>query len=232
MLAVLHSVQVGLPQTFAGGALPPWHSGIVKATVEGPRHLGPTNLDGDAQADLRHHGGLEKAVCVYPLGHYPYWTERLNLPLVPGAFGENFTVAGQDERDVCIGDVYAVGAARVQVTQPRSPCWKLARRWDRQKLALWFQETGYTGWYLRALQTGRVEAGQPLVLEDRPYPAWTVQHVNALRYGQTRDRGAAEALAACDALTESWRERFRLIAAGEESDDTRRLTGHAPSPSA
>lgn len=228
---MLHSLQVGLPLLF-GTEDPsgqPWRSGIVKTSVEGPLQLGPANLEGDGQADLRHHGGPEKAVCVYPLAHYPYWTERLGLALAPGAFGENFTVAGQDERTVCVGDVYAVGEARLQVTQPRSPCWKLARRWGREKLVLWFQETGYTGWYLRVLETGRLEAGQPLALEERPHPEWTLRRVNELRYHQQDDREAAARLAACDALGTSWRERFRRRAAdGREGDETARLAGPTP----
>ncbi len=226
----IHALHVGLPQTLGDPSRQPWRSGIVKAPVAGPVHLGETNLDGDGQADLRHHGGPEKAVCVYPLAHYPYWTERLGLALGPGDFGENATIAGQDEASVCIGDVFVVGEALVQVSQPRSPCWKLARRWDRKKLALWVQETGYTGWYLRVLRTGRVEAGLAVVLGERPHPEWTIQRVNQLRYRQVDDREAARQLAACQALSEGWRERFRRLAAGQSHDEAARLTGTPRTP--
>ncbi len=227
-LPTLHALHVGLPQTFdtAGDA---WRSGIVKAPVSGPLHLGRINFDGDAQADLRNHGGPEKAICAYPLAHYGYWAERLGLPLVPGDFGENATVSGQDEHSVCIGDVFSLGGARVQVSQPRSPCWKLARRWDRKKLALWVQQTGFTGWYLRVLQEGPVEAGQALVLEAQTTPEWTVARVNTLRYARPADPEAAQALAACEALSAGWRDRFRRIAAGQKQDETARLTG-IPTP--
>lgn len=220
----LHALHVGLPQTL-DAAGDPWRSGIVKAPVAGPLHLGHVNVDGDGQADLKNHGGPDKAVCAYPLVHYIYWADRLGLPLGPGAFGENATVSGQDEHSVCVGDVFRLGAARVQVSQPRSPCWKLARRWNQKTLALWVQQTGFTGWYLRVLQTGAVEAGQPLVLDARPHPEWTVARVNEMRYARSPDPDAARALAACEALSSGWRERFRRLADGQHDDEAARLTG-------
>lgn len=222
---VLHSLQVGLPQRLGeGGAADPmdrpWRTGFFKEPVAGPVWLGPTALDGDGQADLRHHGGPDKAVCVYPLGRYPYWRERLDRALPCGAFGENWTVGGQDEGDVCLGDVYAVGEALVEVSQPRSPCWKLARRWRVERLALWFQETGYTGWYLRVLHPGYVEAGQPVELRERPHPEWTVLRANAVRYDRAADPDAVAALAACPALGASWSDRLRreVEAGGRRAD--------------
>ena len=210
----IHSLQVGQPQEHGtpGAEDPmdrPWRSGIVKEPVAGPTRLGTTNLEGDGQADTKNHGGVDKAVCVYPMGRYPHWEARLGRDLPPGAFGENFSVAGQDETTVCIGDVYRVGEAVVEVSQPRAPCWKLARRWKAKKLALWVQETGYTGWYLRVLETGTVEAGQRLVLQERPYPAWTVMRANELCYHQTEDCDAAAALLACPALSVSWGTSLR-----------------------
>ena len=225
------SLQVGLPASLGqkGAEEPmdrPWRSGIYKEPVEGPVWLGEINLDGDGQADLKHHGGPDKALCVYPAAHYPYWSQRLSTELAYGAFGENITAGGQDERGVCIGDVYAVGEAIVQVSQPRSPCWKLARRWRLKALALGVQETGYTGWYLRVLRPGHIAAGQTLALVDRPYPEWSVARVNTLRYSPRPDREAARALAACDALTPGWRERFRRLAEGTTTFDERsRLVG-------
>src|ERR671939_657842 len=110
------SLNVGQPQplAFRGGTIP---SGIMKQPVDGPVRLGPTGLAGDAQANLQVHGGPDKAVCVYPTEHLPYWSERLGRRLVPAAFGENFSVAELLEDEACIGDVYRVGTALVQVTQ-------------------------------------------------------------------------------------------------------------------
>ena len=122
----------------------------------------PTGIEGDGQADLVNHGGVDKAICVYPLAHYPHWQEMIGRELSPAAFGENFTVDGLTEADVCIGDTWRVGEdVLVQVSQPRQPCWKLARRWQRKTLALEVQESGKTGWYFRVLEEGTVQAGMP-----------------------------------------------------------------------
>ena len=87
-------------------------------------------FDGDGQADVVKHGGLDKAVCAYPADHYPEWRRTLGItPFDFGAFGENLTIDGLDEQTVCIGDVWSLVDAQVQVSVPRSPCWKLARRW-------------------------------------------------------------------------------------------------------
>ena len=210
----LHALHVGRPAVYGteGADDPmdrPWRSGIFKEPAVGSVFLGETNLDGDEQADQKNHGGLDKAVCVYPLAHLPYWAGRLGQDVGPGAFGENFTAAGMDEESVCLGDVFAVGEAMVQVSQPRAPCWKLARRWQEKKLALWVQETGFTGWYLRVLQTGIVEAGQPLTLQERPHPEWPITRVNDVRYRREQDPAQIAALVDCAALAESWRDRFR-----------------------
>lgn len=99
-------------------------------------------------------------MCVYPADHYPYWREALNLPVLPfGAFGENLTVEGLIEAMVCIGDIWTVGGATLQVSQPRQPCWKLARRWQVKTLALQVQQTGWTGCYFRVLGEGTLSAG-------------------------------------------------------------------------
>lgn len=229
--AMIHSLQVGLPTTYGTKEADhpydrPWETGFFKRSTGEPVMLRRLNLDGDGQADRTHHGGLDKAVCVYPLAHYRYWSGRLERPLPAAAFGENFTVTGQAEHDVCIGDVYRVGDALVQITQPRSPCWKLARRWRVPELARWVQQTGLTGWYLRVLEEGIVQAGQRLTLEERLYPEWTVAAANATRYGRPFDRDGAARLAACPPLSESWTETMRRIAHAERlPDDRKRLVG-------
>jgi MOSC domain-containing protein YiiM len=208
---VLKSVQVGLPRQHGmDGATDPmdrtWASGFYKEPVVGPVRVGFINLAGDGQADRTNHGGPDKAVCVYPADHYGFWRADLGLPALPfGAFGENFTVAGLTEGDVCVGDVWAVGDAVFQVSQPRQPCWKLARRWRVKDLALRVQQTGRTGWYFRVLTEGVVSPGQPLVLVERPYPAWTVERANRVMHHQKDDVRAAAELAALPLLSESWR---------------------------
>jgi MOSC domain-containing protein YiiM len=130
----LLSVQVGMPRTIGVEDAPDlmdreWMSGFFKDPVSGPVEVTPTGLVGDGQADLKNHGGPDKAINVYPTDHFAVWREELGVEFSAGAVGENFTTEGAFEKDVCIGDVFRVGGIVVQITQPRQPCWKLARRW-------------------------------------------------------------------------------------------------------
>lgn len=225
------SLRVGLPKEYGtpGAKDPmqrPWRTGFIKYAVQGPIFLGRTNLVGDGQADLRFHGGPDKAVCVYPKVRYPYWRERLERELPFGSFGENFTVSGLDEESVCIGDIFQVGGALVEVSQPRSPCWKLARRWGEKELAIWVQQTGFTGWYLRVLEEGEVACGQALRLRERPHPEWTILRANSVRYDNDRDLEDAAALGNLSALGESWSTKLLLAAKRQlSSDESARLIG-------
>jgi MOSC domain-containing protein YiiM len=203
----LVSVQTGRPRTVA--AADPWITSIFKTPVEGRVRLRPMNLDGDEQADLTVHGGVDKAICVYSADHYAAWQHELDLPAFgPGAFGENFTVTGLSEGDVSIGDRWTVGDAVVEVSQPRSPCWKIGRRWERLDLPKRVIESRRTGWYLRVVGEGAVEAGQAIVVASRPHPRWTISRVNDLAYAPADevDAGEIASLAAADRLSRSWRE--------------------------
>jgi MOSC domain-containing protein YiiM len=234
MPPVIHSLRRGPVAAHSAGSTgkwwdKPWTSGFHKQAVEGPVRLGLLGLDGDAQADRVHHGGPDKAVCAYPSEHFPYWRAELGFPEIgPGAFGENFTLAGLDEAAVCIGDVFRVDTAIVQISQPRQPCWKLARRWRVKDLALRVEQTGFTGWYFRVLETGCVKPGDPLDLLERPFPQWTIAAANEVMHHRKKDREATAALAACPALSASWRETLAHRAANStsgtplRSDDTRR----------
>jgi MOSC domain-containing protein YiiM len=205
------SIQVGRPRQYGRvGAKKPleraWTSGIGKQPVAGSLHLGLTNLAGDEQADRENHGGPDKAVLAYAASHYPLWRSDLGQDLPFGAFGENLTVLGLSEETVCIGDVCSLGAARLEVSQPRQPCWKLALRWGIRDLTARVEKTGRTGWYLRVLEEGQVEAGQPLRLLSRPHPEWTVARATRVARNREADPVSAAALASCPALSASWRE--------------------------
>ncbi|MFB9903583.1 MOSC domain-containing protein [Allokutzneria oryzae] len=205
------SIHSGRPRHFEDPDGRTWYSGIDKAPVTGPVMLRGTGLDGDEQADLRVHGGPDKAACVYPFARYPHWAGQLAVAeLAPGAFGENLLVEGVTEDTACIGDVYSLGDAVVQLSQPRSPCWKLARRHRVKDLAVQVQNTGYTGWYLRVLQDGEIAAGQLLTLLERPFADWTVTRANQVRYGGTP--AETSALADVPALARSWREKLAELA--------------------
>lgn len=210
---VVCSLQVGLPRTYGDPDARdpqdrPWTSAIAKDPVDGPRWLHATHLEGDAQADREHHGGMEMAVLAYAEAHYAAWhAELAPLRLPYGAFGENLTVSGLTEAHVSIGDTFELGEAVVQVSQPRSPCWKLARRWKVPDLAARVQKTGRTGWYLRVLKEGLVAPGQELVLVERPFERFTVALVSRVLAAPHAFEEAAE-LAACPLLAETWRRRI------------------------
>jgi MOSC domain-containing protein YiiM len=182
-LARLVGVQVGLPtnhgQQDATDPLDrPWRTGFYKSPVSGPVWLAKTNLVGDGQSNLKVHGGPDMAVLAYAASHYLLWRAELELPDLPyGAFAENFTITAQDETTVCIGDVYAIGTAQVEVSKPRQPCSNITRRWKLRGLTEQVGVTGRTGWYLRVLQEGEVAAGEPVVLLQRPSPELTIERV-------------------------------------------------------
>ena len=210
------SLQVGLPAEHVSelkdGLEAAWISGIWKSPAVGRLRLGRTNLDGDAQADLKNHGGPDKAVCCYAAEHYPGWREVLDKSEAEfpyGAFGENWTLASMTEDAVCIGDTYTVGTARVQVSQPRMPCWKLGRRWERPGFPLEVSGSGRTGYYLRVLEPGEVGVGDTLTLTERPLPEWPVALINRAMYVDKADAELAEALGRLLLLAEAWRRPFR-----------------------
>jgi MOSC domain-containing protein YiiM len=222
------SVQVGMPREHGTeGAADPmdraWVTGFFKEPVAGPVRVGATNLEGDGQADLRVHGGPDKAVLLYAAAHYPAWRAELGFEMPFGAFGENLTVEGWTEDTACIGDVYAAGTARLQVAQPRGPCWKIARRWKIRDLSARVQRHRRTGWYARVLREGVLRAGDALTLVERPHPEWTVAlALELLRPGNGREAEAA-ALARVPELAESWRAviEYRLANGNIGSDDAR-----------
>jgi MOSC domain-containing protein YiiM len=208
----LLSIQVGLPQTCArqieiGAATNVWVTAFAKRPVNGPVWVGKNNIDGDGQGSAETHGGVEKACCVYPWEHYSYWQERLDLPKITyGAFAENFTTHGLLETEVCIGDTFACGRAVMQVSQPRPPCWRLSRWWGIKDFVARMEHTGRTGWYLRVLQEGMVEAGEQIKLVERNAPEWTVAMAHELMYATEADVKRIKALMACPLLSQSWRD--------------------------
>jgi len=210
--SVLLAIHVGTPRTYGRpDAEDPmdqeWTTSFFKDPIEGPVWIHRTRVEGDQPANVKAHGGVEQAALIYAADHYPMWRRELDMPdFGYGAFGENFSVSGLDEESVCIGDVLAIGAARLQVSKPRAPCWKIDRRWRREDLARRVQETGRTGWYVRVLEEGAVEQGQTVSLETRPCPEWTVSQVTGVM-GERRSRpDDAAALARCEYLSPDWRD--------------------------
>ena len=203
----LISINVGLPReiTHRGQAIT---TGIFKAPVAGPVRLGRLNLEGDGQADLRVHGGADKAVYVYPFEHYAFWAGELGRhDFSHGQFGENFTTTGLLEDGVCIGDVFEIGEARVQATQPRTPCFKLGIRMGEQGFPARFATANRTGFYLRVLEEGIVKAGDAIDLVERAAGSMSVREVFHLRHvGGTR--AEYERAARLSGLASSWHGAF------------------------
>lgn len=205
-----------------------WESGIYKKPVQNELWLGKSGLTGDAQGDTKNHGGPEKAVFAYPMKHYEYWREDLDLDATvmdTGMMGENLAVSNADEHSVCIGDTYAFGDAIIQVSQPRRPCWRPARRIQKKDFSLRIQNSGLTGWYYRVLKVGYVQDGVELELRDRPHPEWTIAACNDVMYKQKNNVQLAEELASCQYLSDNWKRTLNKRIAGNESDPEKRLYG-------
>jgi MOSC domain-containing protein YiiM len=200
-------------------------SGIDKKVVEGPVEVGVLGIEGDAQGDRKHHGGVDKALHHYPRDHYGPWSVEYP-PLgprlqAPGAFGENLSTMGWTEADVCVGDVFRVGTARVQVSQGRQPCWKLNVRFGMPTMARLVQSTGRTGWYYRVLEPGVIEAGDGLELLERPHPEWTLSRMLHVLFQDTLNFEALAQIAALEVLPPSWRETAARRLARREVEDWR-----------
>lgn len=202
------SINVGKPKSFVynGKEL---LSGIQKKPVHEPVFLSFLHFSGDGQADLVHHGGKDKAVCVYSYDHYPFWEKELGRPLDWAAFGENLTVKGLVEEDVCIGDTYQLGEAIVQVSQPRQPCHKLAKKHGIADLPLRIQNSGYTGFYFRVLKEGWVAKDSCLMLLDRHPLAVSVSFANRILYKDQSNKEGIEKILRVEELSDSWREMFQ-----------------------
>jgi len=167
-----------------------------------------TNFGGDGQADQLNHGGVEKAVCVYPFDHYPYWSRQLGRDLKPGAFSENLTISGAIESEVCVGDVFRIGEAMVQVSQPRMPCAKLAGKDESKTLPKLMVNVGYTGFYMRVLSEGLVAAGDSFDLFRAHPDRITIAEVNSIIYEKSYDVALIERLAELAEFSEVGRAQF------------------------
>ena len=207
----LLSVNVGLPQDVA------WHGRTVhtavwKRPVEGPRLVRRLNIDGDGQGDLAGHGGEHRAVFVYQIDSYRYWQKQLGRDdFSYGQFGENFTVRGLADDQVCIGDRYRIGEAEFEVTQPRVTCYRVGIRMNDSRMPALLVSHHRPGFYFRVLREGPVQAGDEIVKVAAGPEAMTVAEVNALLYlpGHTPE-GVQRALR-IPALPDGWRASFRAL---------------------
>ncbi|WP_338452954.1 MOSC domain-containing protein [Niallia oryzisoli] len=203
-----------------------WESGIFKEKIDEKIWLSRTGLLGDEVADTKNHGGAEKALFAYTVEHYDEWRKDQALETIGmGSMGENLAVRYMDENTVCIGDTYQYGDAIIQVSQPRQPCWKPARRFRLIDFALRIQRSGRTGWYFRVLKEAFVQDQVELELLERPYPQWTIAKCNEVMHVKKDEIKLAEELASCELLAMSWKETLHKRAGGENSSIDKRVYG-------
>jgi MOSC domain-containing protein YiiM len=210
MIMAVRLLSIGRPQKeiFQGRE---WMTGICKKPNAGPRLLTRQGFEGDGVGDLKHHGGFDKAVCVYGIEHYPYWEAVLGITLPPAAFGENLSVQGMREEDVCIGDVYCIGTAEVQVSQPRQPCRTLAARYGRDDLVKLVVDSGRTGWYFKVVSEGRIQTGDGISLLEREPRGVSVAFANQIYHHDRKDREGIETVLSVPALSASWTMLFQEL---------------------
>jgi ferredoxin-NADP reductase/MOSC domain-containing protein YiiM len=207
----LLSVNVGLPRdlTWQGRTV---HTAIWKAPVEGPRMVRRLNVDGDGQGDLTGHGGERRAVFVYQVDSYRYWQKQLGRnDFAYGQFGENFTVDGLSDADVCIGDRYQIGGALFEVTQPRVTCYRVGIRLNEPEMAALLVTHGRPGFYFRVLDEGEVEAGDEITRVACGPERMSVLEINALLYMPGHPRNQLERALRIPALSAGWRRSFEAL---------------------
>lgn len=212
----LLSVNVGLPRPVTTRRREV-ETGIFKYPVNERIMLRSLNLDGDGQADLQNHGGPFRAAYCYTFENYEHWRDTLDMDsLVYGNFGENFTVTEMPEDQICVGDIFRIGDAEVQVTQPRPPCYKLGIRMGRPWFPKQFLASGRVGFYLRVLREGVVGAGDKIELLEQHPERISVRRLINLLYFERDNREASLSASNLEALTPLWRELFAKQATGEQ----------------
>src|SRR3954469_15018555 len=219
-MATLLSVNVGRPKDVA------WHgrtvhTGIWKHPVEGPSMVRRLNIDGDGQADLNGRGGEQRAVLVYQPASYRYWQDHFGRDdFEYGQFGENFTVDGLADDQVCVGDWYRIGEAEFEVTQPRVTCFRVGMRLGEPELPALLVGHHRPGFYMRVVREGHVEAGDEIVKTKAGPGMLSVASTDALLYLPGRDATKLRVALEIPALSPGWRGSFLELLAGTDTAAT------------
>lgn len=203
----LVTLAIGTPKKMTYGRHQELETAICKEAVA-KAFLTIDGFQGDGIADTKHHGGPDRAVCVYPQEHYARWEKEFGEALPLSTFGENITVSGMLEQAVHIGDIFQIGDAIIQVTQGRIPCSTITKRTGNAQLLKRFVETGYTGYLCRVLEEGFVHANSPIQLVQTDPHEISVLYANEVYYHQPKNREAMEKIIAVEALAEVWREQL------------------------
>ena len=199
----IESVRIGTPKPlpYRGKIV---QSAIFKEEIHDSIYVSLTNLEGDTQADTKHHGGPDKAVCAYAAENYAFFTKKIGQAFPYGSFGENITTSGFREDTIMIGDILSIGDCILQVSQPREPCFKIAARHNLPQLPVWIRQTGYSGYYLRVLKEGILQAGDSALLKERGAGRITVAEANAIMYSSDATSEQIDRLLNEKALSASW----------------------------
>jgi ferredoxin-NADP reductase/MOSC domain-containing protein YiiM len=230
VVGTLVSVNVGMPKdvSWQGKTV---FTGVFKDPVAGPRRVRRLNVDGDGQGDLAGHGGEQRAVFVYQLDSYRYWERELGRgDFVHGQFGENFTVEGLSDDDVCIGDRYQVGSAVFEVTQPRVTCYRVGLRMNDPRIPALLVSHRRPGFYFRVLEEGEVQAGDDIVKLAAGQEDMTVAEVDALLYLPGHPRQQMLRALRIPALSPGWQASFRALVQGGPGSGNAGLTTASPPP--
>src|SRR4029077_11838976 len=231
-MARLLSVNVGLPRDieWKGRTV---HTGIWKEPVPGRCRVGRLNLDGDGQGDLAGHGGERRAVFVYQIESYRYWQEHLKRTgFVHGQFGENFTIEGFPDDAVCIVDLYQIGDALSQVTQPRVTCYRVGIRTNEPRMPALLTSSGRPGFYFRVLQEGEGGADDEIVKVGEADERMTVAEINALLYLPPHARDRLERALRIEALSPGWRSVLAALLQSQTSGNAGLVPDAAAHPAA
>ena len=204
----LISLNVGFPRTVH------WNgrmvsTGIFKEPVEGQIEVDNLNLAGDGQADLTVHGGKDKAVYAYPVEHYEYWEKELNRDLPWGMFGENLTITGYLEEEVHVGDLFRIGTAELQVTQPRFPCFKLGIKFNDPGMVKRFAQARRNGYYFRVIKEGVLEKGDAFERISEDPAGLTIAEFINLFLNDKDNRELLEKGISHPVVPEDWKDWFR-----------------------
>ncbi|MEY2363116.1 MOSC domain-containing protein [Lysinibacillus capsici] len=203
---MIYTLTVGMPKELVDSKGRSMITGIEKQRVQ-EVYLSSQSFEGDDVADKKHHGGPDRAVCLYPAEHYIQWEQELGKTLPVAAFGENLTVTNMLEADVCIGDIYKIGDAVIQVTQGRIPCSTIDRYTEANTLLKRLIETGYTGFLARVLEEGTICADSTIELVEKHPARISVLYCNEV-YFKNNDAIAMKQIQAVDALAEDWKEKL------------------------
>ncbi len=187
-------------------------TGIYKLPVNEPILLGKEDVKNDHVVDRKHHGGVDKACYLYSKDHYRFWKERYpDLDWQWGMLGENLTVEGLDESKIYIGDIFGLGDAVVQVSQPRYPCYKLGVRFENQKMVRDFLEAPYPGVYVRIIKEGSVKTGDKMVLKEQAKNSMSVAEVYSPFTSQIDNKELIEKAIEIPGLAAAWRRDLKKL---------------------